>query len=111
MLRYACAIFLLGILCIAPVAAAQDATGLDLGGGLVANGEAERYLRVLQLLGAVPQHPVAIRPWNRQEMKRLSPTGDHPWASRFSTPDNNTSRSRLQILRASARANWNTGMP
>ena len=111
MLRYARAIFVLGILCIAPVATAQDATGLDLGGGLVANGEAERYLRVLQLLGVVPRHPVAIRPWNRQEMKRLLPTGDHPWASRFSTPDNSASGSGLQILRASARVTWNSGMP
>jgi hypothetical protein len=111
MLRYARAIFLLGALWVVPVVSAQDASGLDLGGGLVANGEAERYLRVLQLLGVVPQHPVAIRPWNRQEMKRLTPTGDHPWASRFSTPDNSTSGSRLQILRASTRVTWNTGTP
>jgi hypothetical protein len=109
--RYARAIFLLGALCVVPVVSAQDATGLDLGGGLVANGEAERYLRVLQLLGVVPQHPVAIRPWNRQEMKRLSPTGDHPWAARFSTPVHSTSGSGLQILRASARVTWNTGVP
>jgi len=111
MLRYARAIFLLGILWIAPVAAAQDATGLDLGGGLVVNGEAERYLRVLQLLGVVPQHPVGIRPWNRQEMKRLSPTGDHPWAARFSAPGDSASHPGLKALRGSARMTYNSGMP
>lgn len=109
--RYARAIFLLGALWAVPVASAQDARGLDLGGGLVANGEAERYLRVLQLLGVVPQHPVAIRPWNRHEMRGLTATGDHPWAARFSAPDDHASGSKLKILRPSARATWNTGMP
>jgi hypothetical protein len=111
MLRYARAIFLLGALWIVPVLSAQDASGLDLGGGLAANGDAERYLRVLQLLGVVPQHPVGIRPWNRHETKRLIPTGDHPWAARFSPPDNSATGSGLQILRASARVTWNSGAP
>ena len=80
MLRYTRTVMFLLSLSAASQALAQGAAGLDLGGGLVANGEAERYLRALQLLGLVPQHPVGIRPWSRHELARLTPTASHPWA-------------------------------
>lgn len=115
MLRYARATVLLAALWAVPVVSAQDASGLDLGGGLVANGEAERYLRVLQLLGAVPEHPVGIRPWNREEARGLTPTGVHPWASRFAARfaarDGRSSDSGLTVLRAGARLTYNSGLP
>lgn len=92
----------------APQTTALTATALDLGGALVANGEAERYLRVLQLLGVVPQHPVGIRPWTRHELRTLTPTAEHPWAARFARPDSGKWRARFILLRPGARVTWNS---
>ena len=111
MLRYARVTILIAALWVVRALPAQGAAGLDLGGGLVANGEAERYLRVLQLIGVVPQHPVAIRPWTRQELRGLTPTADHPWAARFETADSAPRRARFTLLRPGARLTWNGGRP
>lgn len=111
MLRYPRTTLLLLLLSVAPALPAQGATGLDLGGGLVANGEAERYLRVLQLLGVVPEHAVAIRPWTRLELSALTPTADHPWAARFTKPDRGVPQMRFTVLRPGARLMWNSTLP
>jgi hypothetical protein len=110
-LRHARVTLLTLLLSVAPALWAQQATGLDLGGGIVANGEAERYLRVLQLLGEVPQHPVGIRPWTRHELRALTPTADHPWAARFAKPDSGQTRAQFTVLRPGARVTWNSTMP
>lgn len=109
--RYARAILFCSLLLLAPECKAQGATGLDLGGGVVANGEAERYLRALQLLGEVPLHPVGIRPWTRHEMRGLMPTKAHPWAARFTRGDSGRQRARLTILRPSVGTTWNSARP
>ena len=90
---------------------AQGATGLDLGGGMVANGEAERYLRVLQLLGDVPSYPTGIRPWTRRELRDLMPSKEHSWVARFTNTAGETRRAQLTILRPSLRASWNSNHP
>lgn len=110
-LRHALAIFLLGSFLVGLTLPAQEAVGLDLGGSLVANGEAERYLRALQLIGRVPEYPVAIRPWTRLESRRLAPTSAHPWASRFAHPDSNERGYRLRMLRPGARLVVNSTLP
>lgn len=109
--RYARATLVCLMFLLAPDCLAQGATGLDLGGGVVANGEAERYLRALQLLGEVPQHPVGIRPWTRHEMRGLVPSKTHPWAARFTRSDSGTGRARLTVLRPSVGATWNSARP
>jgi hypothetical protein len=109
--RYVRAIFSLMLFVWAPECIAQGATALDLGGGVVANGEAERYLRVLQLLGEVPQHPVGIRPWTRHEMRGLVPAKDHPWTTRFARGVAGGKQPTFTILRPSAGARWNSTRP
>lgn len=109
--RYARATFFCSLFLLAPDCLAQGASGLDLGGGVVANGEAERYLRALQLLGEVPLHPVGIRPWTRHEMRGLVPTKAHPWAARFTRGDSGKGRARLTVLQPSVGATWNSARP
>ena len=46
------------------------------------NGEWERYWRVLQVGGDVPEHPWSNRPFGPAELTRLHAFGDHPWAGR-----------------------------
>ncbi len=109
--RYVRAILSSVVFVLASECLAQGATGLDLGGDLVANGEAERYLRVMQLLGEVPQHPVGIRPWTRYEVRGLVPTKEHPWAARFSRDSAKNRQRTLTILRPSVGARWNSTRP
>ncbi|MHB8837456.1 MAG: capsule assembly Wzi family protein [Gemmatimonadaceae bacterium] len=108
-LRHAAGLLVFGAgLALSPLEG-QEAVGLDLGGTIQANGEAERYLRVLQLLGQVPEYPVAIRPWSRLEARRLVPTSAHPWAARFAAAD--STPHRLRLLRPEAGFVWNSTMP
>ncbi|MDP1857892.1 MAG: hypothetical protein Q8K82_04430, partial [Gemmatimonadaceae bacterium] len=110
-LRHAFAIFLLGSFLGGQTLSAQEAVGLDLGGSLVANGEAERYLRALQLIGRVPEYPVAIRPWSRRESHRLAPTSAHPWAARFARSDSIGQGQRPRVLRPGAALVFNSSLP
>lgn len=87
----------------------QDPTRVDMGGAMEANGEAERYLRVLQLVGKVPMHPVSVRPWNGAEVRDLLPQGAHPWQARFAEKDRNMGR--WTLLRPQARATVNSTLP
>ncbi|MHB1265144.1 MAG: hypothetical protein ACYC1S_12135 [Gemmatimonadaceae bacterium] len=96
---------------VAATASAQEPTRLDLGGGFVANGEGERYLRLLQLVGKAPRYPVAIRPWTRQEAKRLQPTADHPWASRFAKDSGDADGLKTRLLRPVLGLTGNSAFP
>ena len=71
--------------------AAQIAPRLDLGGNIEVGGEAERYLRALQVAG-----------------RALAPTGAHPWSARFA-PAN--SAAQLGWLRPEGRLLFNSGFP
>jgi hypothetical protein len=46
------------------------------------NGEWERYWRVLQVGGDVPEHPWSSRPLGPQELTQLRAPREHPWAAR-----------------------------
>lgn len=109
-LRYTRRLALLALLVVPAWTAAQEPSRLGLGGTLTANGEAERYLRLLQLTGRIPAHPVGIRPWTRHEAARLRPVGEHPWAARFGAlPD--ASRPGIVVLRPGVGATWNSTLP
>ncbi|MBM3908273.1 MAG: hypothetical protein FJ363_09410 [Gemmatimonadetes bacterium] len=100
--------FLLCLLAHEPLVA-QVPVRLDLGGNLEANGEGERYLRVLQLLGQVPAHPVGVRPWNRAEVRALSSKAGHPWKERFVVHD--SAASPFRVLRPQLRLTGNSALP
>lgn len=94
-----------GMIAAAPRAARsqwQGPTRVDAGGSLQVGGEAERYLRVIELAGLAPQQPWTIRP-----LAPSAPTGDHPWRARW-TQDLADSGPRLRWLRPVATAALNT---
>lgn len=67
----------------APTARAQAYARLDLGGFIEAGGEADRYLRVLQIAGMVPLTPWSIQPFAPTQAKVLRAKSVHPWRARF----------------------------
>ncbi len=85
----------------------QSPSRLDLG-GVAEVGEAERYLRLLQLTDNT-----ALVAWTSQPLSPARATangivGAHPWASRFSPSD---SSRRWRWLRPSARVVLNSAYP
>ncbi len=93
-----------------PTLHAQTSTRLDLGGVLQVGGEAERYLRVLQIAGEVPLHPWSMQPFAGGEVSGLTPRGDHPWREQFSNSDNSGEKG-FTWLRPDARLWFNSGFP
>jgi hypothetical protein len=86
---------------------AQSPSRLDLG-GVAEVGEAERYLRLLQLTDNA-----ALVAWTSQPLSPARATannilGAHPWSSRFSPSD---SSARWRWLRPSARLVLNSAYP
>ena len=79
--------FILGASVAGHDAHAQVARRLDLGGGVEVGGEAEQYLRVLQLSGTVPALPWAVLPFAATPESALVPSGEHPWSARFTGGD------------------------
>src|SRR5674476_606612 len=88
-------------------AVAQIAPRLDLGGTISVGGEAERYLRALQISGAVPLYPCTVQELTPAEDRRLAPRGAHPWSDRFSAD----SGRRIRWLRPSVGAALNSAFP
>ena len=65
--------------CIAVhTAGAQSAPRLDLGGALEVGGEAERYLRMMQLTGTVPASPWTALPFAGSAERSLLPRARTP---------------------------------
>lgn len=91
---------------------AQAYARLDLGGFIEAGGEADRYLRVLQVAGLVPLTPWSIQPFSPTQAKALRATVAHPWRARFDAANdaaNVTEGSHL--LRPAARVIENSAFP
>jgi hypothetical protein len=89
-------------------ARAQLPAHLDLGGDAIdVGGEAERYLRVLQLSGAVPPGSWTVLPFTRATAQALGPGAAHPWADRFAPP----AREPARWLRPTATALLNSTFP
>jgi hypothetical protein len=90
-------------------AGAQIAPRLDLGGSIEVGGEAERYLRALQIAGLAPMTSWAIQPFSPSETRAMRPTGEHPWRTLFDTTQANPRGPRL--LRPKARLIENSAFP
>jgi hypothetical protein len=91
--------------------AAQQARPLPVAHEVFAESELERYLRALQNLGAVGDHPWSIRGFSAGEIGRIAPDSlPGPWAGRYSF---HRSGSRLETgwIRPRTAAIFNTGFP
>lgn len=89
-------------------ARAQVASRLGLGGAIEVGGEAERYLRVLQLSDSGPATPWTILPFSLSGETARMPAGAHPWRDRFQS---DTAASGIRWLRPTAQATVNTTFP
>lgn len=88
-------------------ARAQSYSRLDLGGTVEAEGEADRYLRALQLIGRVPLESWSIAPYSVTESAALAAHAAGPWAARFDT----SQRGSPALLRPEARILANSAFP
>ncbi|MEO7360096.1 MAG: hypothetical protein ABI120_07195, partial [Gemmatimonadaceae bacterium] len=103
---------LLSALCCLPLvsARAQRPLFLDLGGELLVGGEAERYLRALQLDGVAKPTNWIIRATGSLPASAQLLSPNHPWQNQFVT-DSVKGRFRWQLLRPGARVFLNSGFP
>ncbi len=83
----------------------QGPSRIDAGGALQVGGEAERYLRVLELAGVARTQPWTIRP-----LATPSLNGAHPWSGRW-TIDSASPALEWRWLRPVGRAALNTTFP
>jgi hypothetical protein len=86
----------------------QSAPRLDLGGTLEVGGEAERYLRMLQLSGGMPASSWTLQPYIGGAGWPSVPPAGHPWSGRFARPDTATF---IRWLRPSVRTILNSSYP
>ena len=79
---------LVALACAAPAPGRGQTLPWDARGGFGVGGEAERYLRVLELTGAARHRPATIRTTAPVDPRHLPLAGrDHPWAARFRTSE------------------------
>jgi hypothetical protein len=91
---------------------AQAYSRLDLGGFIEAGGEAERYLRVLQISGLVPLTPWSIQPFAPTQAKKLHAVAAHPWRARFDAENGAANVSEgAHLLRPQAHLIENSAFP
>lgn len=78
-----------------------------------AGSELENYLRVLQLGGAVPLYPWAVRAFSARELDRLAPrdTAAHPWAGRYEFRHSAGARLAVDLVRPTLSVRVNTTFP
>src|SRR4051812_25557450 len=104
----AAACLILRLVSGAPDASAQIAPRLGLGGTVEAGGEAERYLRVLQLTGQVVPAGWSTLPFASSVEHTLAVGTPNPWQSRLSATD---TASGLKWLRPLVLGAVNTTFP
>ncbi|CAN5747866.1 hypothetical protein BH11GEM1_BH11GEM1_33030 [soil metagenome] len=88
--------------------AAQVPTQLDLGGRTQVGGEAERYLRAVQLSGPTPASPWTLQPFAPDVERGVVPPGPHPWSARFTPAD---SLPHVRLLRPAVTLIGNSAFP
>jgi hypothetical protein len=102
----------LALIASAPGLNAQTYSRLDLGGFIEAGGEADRYLRVLQISGLVPLLPWSIQPFAPTQAKKLRAGALHPWRARFDAANGTSNASEgAHVLRPEARLIGNSAFP
>lgn len=90
----------LGCLCVALAAVAQAQSGPAFAGG-----EAEQYLRALQVAGGTSRYPLSLRSLSADEVGRLGVAGPHPWSERLAPPG------RMGWVQPSVTTIVNSGLP
>ncbi|MEO7999139.1 MAG: hypothetical protein ABI852_16920, partial [Gemmatimonadaceae bacterium] len=103
---------LFATLCCTPLfsVGAQRPVRIDQGGDLQVGGEAERYLRALQLDGAAKSTNWTIRAPGSLPVTTELLSPEHPWSKQFSV-DSTARRFRWQLLRPGARVFLNSSFP
>lgn len=78
----------------------------------VAGGDAERYLRALQVAGLAPVHQWSLRPFGPEELRALRPAErGHPWSVMVPSRQGDSSRAAFETLRPELRAFYNSSAP
>ncbi len=90
--------------------AAQDPARVDMGGDIQVGGEAERYLRALQLSGVAKPSSWTIRAAGSLPDKGSPISDAHPWQQQFAS-DSALHRFRFRLLRPAARLIYNSAFP
>ena len=111
LLRFAPLAAFLALPLAGPAAPARAQT---VGGGseVFAGSALETYLRDLQLTGAVPLYPWAVRAFSPSELDTLvSRLSDHPWANRYDFRPARRSGLVLEAIRPTFRLIENTTFP
>ena len=99
------------LLCASP-APAQEAAPIDVRGEVFVGSEVERYLRVLQVAGAVAPYPWSVRGFSPREAGLLAPPAEgHPWAGRYRLSADTAGGLRLRAVRPSAQLLYNSAFP
>ena len=91
------------------VVEAQGPMRLDGGGALEVGGEAERYLRALELAGRAPLQGWTLRPQQPPNGRAFPSDSAHPWQARWGVAD--TGFFSLRLVRPGAKVTWNSSYP
>ena len=103
----------LALLVVLAGSAAGQAPGYDVRGEVFVGSEVERYLRVLQVAGAAPSYPWAMRGFSPAEVERLAPVDSaaHPWAGRYRLAADSAAGVRVAPVHPEARLVYNSAFP
>ena len=96
---------------VLPHAASAQAAPAPASHELFAGSEGERYLRVLQVIGVVPDHPWSVREFGPAEVTRLArPETLDIWRGRYITGPERAGAA-VGLLPIEARSTFNSGFP
>ena len=76
-----------------------------------AGSELEDYLRVLQVVGAVPLYPWSVRSFSPRELDRLFPDSAHPWADHYDLKRRDHHGLALDLVRPALSVRLNSAFP
>jgi len=110
-----CSVGVVATALLAPLcaAAAQGPARLDGGGALEVGGEAERYLRALELAGRAPRMGWTVRPQLPGNGRRFATDSAHPWIARWSSDDSAMMHDKVGVrwMRPGGKLTWNSSYP
>ena len=92
-------------------AAVNAQARLDLEGFIEVGGEAERYLRVLQIAGLVPLTPWSIQPFTPTQASAFRAPNPNPWSARLNPATGFALARGVELLRPKGRVIGNSSFP
>lgn len=93
-------------------APSEGSAPLPVHAEVVAGGELERYLRMLQVTGDAERYPWSIRAFSPRDLSRLAPAESaHPWAARFAFTPSAEPGLHLAMVRPAAEMIYNSAFP